>query len=223
MHAPTDPTDATDLTVSVNGDEDTYRATADVDADGTNDSVYVETDDGGYVYTDTDGDGIADTLTEFDTDGGVSAQAVFDDRSGAWHPVTPGSVDITRSAHTGGAGLLPAEASPTEGGAGQPITIETPDGPAAAGPATYDTDGDGAADTAVAGTTDGGTLVVTDTDGDGSADVRTEVATDGDFTSYEHTGDGEWAVVDSGNLADGARSPQAPAITDPATGEWVRG
>lgn len=215
MQDPDDHTAPVELTIGVNGAEDTYEATADANADGTNDSVYVETDDGGYVYTDTDGDGVADTLTEFATGGDVSAQAVHVAGSGEWQAVAPGSVDIT-------AATTPETAPETA----PEITVDTEDGPASAGPAAFDTDGDGVADTAVAATTDGATLVVTDSDGDGSADVLTEVAPDGDFTSYEHTGDGEWTVVDSGNLADDARAAAptttATATTDPATGEWVR-
>lgn len=207
---------AAELLIDVNGAQDSYRATLDVDGDGTNDSVYVETEDGGYAYTDTTDDGVADTLTQVDRDGVVTAQAVAVG-DGEWQTVAPGSIDI-------GGGTDAAAAPGVGTGTEAVIVIDTPDGPAVAGTASYDTDGDGVNDTAVAGTVDGGTLIATDVDGDGSADLLTAVDAEGDFTSYEHTGDAEWTVVESGNLAtDESGTAPTPATTDPATGRWVRG
>jgi len=191
------------LRIHVDGHDEVYTAT-DLDGDGLRESVYVgpteESTAGGYAYTDTTGDGVADSLTQFDAAGGVLSHAVFDEATGQWRQ-EPG------------------------GEPGQPmITIDTPDGPRSAGPATYDTDGDGVKDTSVAATVDGTTLVITDTDGDGAADVVTEVASDGSFTSLHHTGDGEWTAVDQGNLADGLDdgAPAAgPVTTDPGTGRWT--
>jgi hypothetical protein len=204
-----------ELTIEVDGHAAAYTATADLDDDGHADSVYVSAHDGpdgvtdgGYAYTDTDGDGSADTLTEFDAQGGVVAQAVLDPEGGNWREVEAGSVDVTAAA---AGGHVPVAGT---------ITVDTPQGPEVAGVASYDTDGDGVADTAVASTVDGTTLLVTDVDGDGSADLVTEVSADGTYSSYEHTGEGEWTEVDSGSLAGGGTGP-GPVTTDPGTGEWT--
>ena len=213
MHDPTDLTSDAGpdtLSIEVDGHQDTYAATTDLDDDGRDDSVYVPggagvdgATDGGYAYTDTTGDGAADTLTEFDAQGEVVAQAVFDPSSGEWHEVAPGSVDVT------GSGL---------------ITVDTPQGVEVAGKASYDTDGDGVADTAVVSTADGTTLLVTDVDGDGTADLVTEVSADGTYASFEHTGEGEWTEVDGGSLADdgsGQGAGSGPVTTDPTAGRWT--
>lgn len=204
MHDPVDPaalapdTAPAELSIEVDGHEATYAATADLDDDGHDDSVLVPAHDGpdgmtdgGYAYTDTDGDGTADTFTELDARGTVVARAVVDADTGDWREVAQGL-----------------------------ITVDTPNGPEVAGEASYDTDGDGVADTAVASTVDGTTLLVTDVDGDGAADLVTEVSSDGSYASFEHTGEGEWTEVDSGSLADGSGGP-APVTTDPATGGWT--
>jgi len=188
---------------------------------------------------------VADTLTEFDARGGVVTQAVYDPATGGWNEVAPGSVAAIGAGPTSlePAGLAPTGVAPTGGtGSGHIITVDTPDGPTPAGAATYDTDGDGKADTTVASTVDGTTLVVTDVDGDGAADVVTEVSSDGTYSSFEHTGAGEWTAVDGGNLADGVgggnladgvgggnladgvgggQPVSAPVTTDPATGQWT--
>lgn len=67
------------LSVTVDGTEHTYDANHD-------DTVHVDTDHGSYEYTDTDGDGVADSLTQFDTDGHVTGHAVFDAATGSWDP-----------------------------------------------------------------------------------------------------------------------------------------
>lgn len=204
------------LTVHVDGHDGVYEPTADLDGDGHSESVVVEggepgTTEGGYAYSDTSGDGTADTLTEYDAHGEVVAQAVYDPSSGDWREVSPGSVDVT-------------------GHATANLTIDTSQGPETAGPATVDTDGDGVPDTAVTHSADGTTLLVTDVDGDSSADVITEVGSDGAYATFTHTGDGEWTETDHGNLAGGLTgggNPAAsgtwvsgPVATDPATGEW---
>lgn len=233
MHDSVDPTPVPDagpdaLTIAVDGHEDSYAATTDLDDDGHADSVYVPGDagvegatDGGYAYTDTNCDGAADTLTEFDARGDVVAQAVFDPSGGDWHEVSPGSVDITGS---GSVGDVAAQDVPVGDATAGLITVDTPQGPEVAGEASYDTNGDGVADTAVASTVDGTTLLVTDVDGDGSADLVTEVSSDGTYSSFEHTGEGEWTEVDRGSLADGGSGAGAgagPVTTDPTTGEWT--
>ncbi|MEO6879958.1 MAG: DUF6802 family protein [Mycobacteriaceae bacterium] len=206
------------LTVHVDGNDGVYEPTADLDGDGHAESVVVEggepgTTEGGYAYSDTSGDGTADTLTEYDARGEVVAQAVYDESSGDWREVSPGSIDVTGAAAGGGPGS-------TDGA--RDLTIDTSQGPEGAGPATVDTDGDGVADTVVTTTSDGATLLVTDVDGDSSADVLTEVGSDGAYATYTHTGDGEWTETDHGNLADGVKEGggRAPVTTDPATGQW---
>ncbi|UZJ24837.1 hypothetical protein RHODO2019_17330 [Rhodococcus antarcticus] len=221
MHDSVDPADTApdaapgELTIEVDGHEAAYTATTDLDGDGHDDSVYVSAHDGpdgvtdgGYAYTDTDGDGSADTLSEFDARGEVVAQAVLDPDGGDWHEVAAGSVDVTGAA---AGGDVPVAGT---------ITVDAPQGPEVAGVASYDTDGDGVVDTAVASTVDGTTLLVTDVDGDGAADLVTEVSADGTYSSFEHTGEGEWTEVDSGSLADGGTGP-GPVTTDPGTGEWT--
>ncbi len=238
--SPGSDTGADELTIHVDGTEQSFATTADLDDDGRAESVYVgateASTEGGYAYTDTSGDGVADTLTEFDARGGVVTQAVYDPATGGWNEVAPGSVTAIGAGPTSlePAGLAPTGVAPTGGtGSGHIITVDTPDGPTPAGAATYDTDGDGKADTTVASTVDGTTLVVTDVDGDGAADVVTEVSSDGTYSSFEHTGAGEWTAVDGGNLADGVgggnladgvgggQPVSAPVTTDPATGQWT--
>lgn len=205
-----------DILVPVDGHEDVYAATDDLDDDGRAESVVVPggepgSTEGGYTYSDTTGDGVADTLTQHDAHGGVVGQAVHDPASGDWYEVAPGSVDLTGAGAGNGA---------VGAAAGDEITVATPDGPQVAGVATHDTDGDGTLDTAVTQTVDGTTLLVTDLDGDHAADVVTEVASDGGFTTYTRTGDDEWTETDHGSLADPS-GQAAPVTTDPATGEWV--
>lgn len=229
--------EADTLTVHVDGHDGAYEPTADLDGDGHAESVLVEggepgTTEGGYAYSDTSGDGTADTLTEYDAHGEVVAQAVYEESSGAWREVSPGSVDVT--GHVTG-----------------DLTVDTAQGPENAGPATVDTNGDGVPDTAVTHGADGTTVLVTDVDGDSSADVITEVGSDGGYATFTHTGVGEWTETDHGNLADGdsgggdsdGGNPgggaqvdtstggggeqggsggwvTGPVTTDPATGEW---
>jgi len=243
--SPGSDTGADELTIHVDGTEQSFATTADLDDDGRAESVYVgateASTEGGYAYTDTSGDGVADTLTEFDARGGVVTQAVYDPATGGWNEVAPGSVAAIGAGPTSlepaglaPTGVAPTGVAPTGGtGSGHIITVDTPDGPTPAGAATYDTDGDGKADTTVASTVDGTTLVVTDVDGDGAADVVTEVSSDGTYSSFEHTGAGEWTAVDGGNLADGVgdvnladgvgggQPVSAPVTTDPATGQWT--
>ncbi len=79
------------LSVTVDGTEHTYDATVDTNHDGVDDTVHVDTDHGSYEYTDTDGDGVADSLTQFDPDGHITSQAVFDAPTGNWDATTAGT------------------------------------------------------------------------------------------------------------------------------------
>jgi len=90
--------------------------------------------------------------------------------------------------------------------------------------ATVDSDGDGTADTTVAHTSDGSTVLMTDTDRDGSPDAFTTISPSGEFSSYQSGSDGAWTDVGHGDLADGHGSAAGdhPAVIDPETGQWVR-
>lgn len=195
------------LSITVDGVEHGYEATVDADGDGVADTVHVDTGDGSYSYTDTDGDGIADALTQFDADGHVSGHAVFDAATENW--------DATERSTTEPDGIAKTQATAQ--------TRAAAEAAAAAGPATIDSDGDGVADTAITYAADGSAVLATDTDGDGAPDVVTEFSTTGEYSSYQHHPDGQWTEVDHGTLTDA--NPSAPthtAVTDPATGLWVR-
>lgn len=73
----------------------------------------------------------------------------------------------------------------------------------------YDTDGDGRQDTVLITGPAGGPVLLTDIDGDGVADVATEITGEGRITVSEHTGDGQWTVVERSRL--GGDGPSAPA------------
>ncbi len=166
------------LSITVDGTERTYEATVD-----------------------TDDDGVADTLTQYDTNDHAIGQAVFDAATGHWDT---GHGDASTDAP---APLLEADSVA-----------------ASAGAPTIDSDGDGTADTAVGHTADGSTVLVTDTDADGSADVLTTIGADGDFTTYEHADDHTWQATGHGDLSEGApaAAPAGHAVIDPATGEWIQ-
>ncbi|MFN2496800.1 MAG: hypothetical protein ABR608_12960 [Pseudonocardiaceae bacterium] len=64
----------------------------------------------------------------------------------------------------------------------------------------YDTDGDGRNDTVLITNPAGGSVLLTDVDGDGAADIATEITSEGLITVSEHTGDGQWTVLEHGRL-----------------------
>jgi hypothetical protein len=193
-----DETGATDgeLKVTIGDEEYTAEATFDLDQDGVEESVVVETDDGGHLaFSDTDGDGDADLMSSFDADGEITGQAAFDEDSGEWVAVDP-SDDRTEQTNTNAGKAIVVD---MEGGADQNV-----------GPATEDTDGDGRADTAVVKDEDGDTWLFTDADGDGSADLATEITQDGEVTVSRHTGDEEWTEVEHGRIGeDGKYTPDS--------------
>ncbi|WP_127784324.1 DUF6802 family protein [Rhodococcus sp. X156] len=207
MHIDESPAEL--LTVTVDGDEHTYHATVDADADGIADTVHLDTVDGSYEYSDTDGDGAADELTRYDVHGKVLGHAVLDPATGTW------TADDRTTTTPAAVSTAPTVSAEIQAAADQ------------AGPSTVDSDGDGVADTAVLQTA-GRTVLVTDVDGDGTADVLTEVTSSGEHTSYEQGADGQWREAGGGDLGDGtgspgagATEPPAPAVTDPVTGEWI--
>jgi len=128
------------LSITVDGTDHSYEATVDANHDGTDDTVHVDTDHGSYEYTNTDGDGSADTLSQFDPDGHVTGRAVFDAATGEWddtaspEPTTLHGVDPTAA---------PTIDSNADGVADTALT-HAADG---ATVLATDTDGDGSADT----------------------------------------------------------------------------
>lgn len=227
----------TDLTVTVEGEDYHAEATTDVDSDGLDDTVLVETDDGSIAFTDTDADGQADLMTQLDAAGSIVGQARFDQENGEWVQVDPvdprlDTDEQSAGSHTG------------------TMTVDTPDGEIELGAPTHDTDGDGTKDSIVvdggAGGTAGDTVIYTDSDEDGDADFATEITGDGRVTVSEHAGDGDWTVIERGHLdehgeyhrdsLDAEReaaeetgwivqdsSNAADVHVDPRTGGWVRG
>lgn len=210
----------TDITVTVEDEEYNAEAAVDADSDGVDETAVLQRDDGGALaFSDTDGDGQADLMTQLDATGEVTGQAEYDAGTGDWVGVE----------------------QPIE-----QISVDTPDGEVAAGPATHDTDGDGVNDSVVVVGDGGGATILTDIDGDGGADVATEISAKGEVTVAEYVGDGEWTVVERGRINsegsyqradaraadacgwdDSGRNDSGPAhagsavSVDPATGRWV--
>ena len=204
---------AEDLTITVEGEDYQAEATVDLDEDGLDDTAVVETDDGAIAFTDTDSDGQADLMTRLDADGEIVGQARFDEATGDWVQVDPDEVELDeQAAGTGDATM----------------TVDTPDGEVEVGAPTHDTDADGVADSVVVRDTDGDAMIFTDADEDGDADYATEITDDGRVTISEHTGDGEWSVIERGHLDDdGAyqrdKTASGTVHVDPETGGWIRG
>ena len=216
----------TDITVTVEDEEYNAEAAVDADSDGIDETAVLQRDDGGALaFSDTDGNGQADLMTQLDATGEVTGQAEYDAGTGDW-------VGVEQSI--------------------EQISVDTPDGEVAAGPATHDTDGDGVNDSVVVVGDGGGATILTDIDGDGGADVATEISAKGEVTVAEYVGDGEWTVVERGRIDgegsyqstdaraddcgwgdggpdDGGPDDGGPGHTDsavsvdPATGRWVHG
>ncbi|MBA0123965.1 hypothetical protein H0B56_00220 [Haloechinothrix sp. YIM 98757] len=213
-----------DMTVTVDGEEYTAEMNLDSSGDGEYDTVLVREEDGARAFVDTDGSGSADEYVELDSQGRTVSVAAYDESSGEWVAVDPGTQG-------------PA-ADETQTGTDGPMTAEFPDGRIEVGPATVDTDHDGEPDTAVVEEADGTAYYFTDSTGDGQADVAVVVAPDGSSTVLEHTGDGQWIEVGESQApgtASGSAEPAAsPAAgeaagsgasgmttVDPATGQWI--
>ena len=220
-----------ELTVTVDGEDYQAEAAVDIDSDGVDETVIVETDDGSIAFTDTDSDGQADLMTQLDADGDIVGQARFDEASGDWVQVDPAD---------------PADRQ-TAGSSTGTMTVDTPGGEVEVGAPTHDTDADGVNDTVVVKDSDGDTVIFTDADQDGDADFATEITGDGQVVVSENTGDGDWTVIERGHLDDDgqyrrdsftsdadaaaeesgwvtSREPDAAEVrVDPSTGDWVRG
>ncbi|HEX4704615.1 MAG TPA: hypothetical protein VH352_20980 [Pseudonocardiaceae bacterium] len=173
---------AGELRADVNGHEYAEQENYSYADDGVVDSVSVDGGDGGHiVYTDTDHDGTADLVTEYDGHGDEMRQAHYDAATGQW-------IDLSADAHQAAA-VAP-----------DTITVDTANGPHDIGPATVDTNNDGRPDTAVVHDANGDTILYTDSHGDGQADVATELTPDGQVVIADHTGPHEWTEVQRGHL-----------------------
>lgn len=217
-----------DLTITVEGEDYQAEPTVDLDDDGIDDTAVVETDDGSISFTDTDSDGQADLMTRLDADGEVVGQARFDQSTGEWVQVDPDDIERTT-------------------GSGGTMTADTAEGEIELGAPTHDTDADGKADSVVVQERDGDTVIFTDSDEDGDADYATAITEHGQVTISEHTGDGDWTVIERGHLEDDGSYQRDPAThtesgtiseddawtatqpgqdevrVDPRSGGWVRG
>ncbi|MCG8916674.1 hypothetical protein L6E12_12820 [Actinokineospora sp. PR83] len=223
------------LTVEVGGEEYEVSENYDYDGDGDNDAAVVQTEDGYMAFSDSDGDGNADTVVELDSEGNVTSAAEYDESTGEWTEAEPGSVanpsgdgadDSGSSAPTATDDSADADAAPASTGGGGEILVDTPEGDMTAGTAEYDSDGDGVNDTAVVTDESGSTYAFTDTDGDGSADQAVVIEADGDVTVAQHTGDDEWTTVETGHIgADGGYEADGTGSTggDTAGGEQSAG
>ncbi|GLZ37469.1 hypothetical protein [Actinokineospora sp. NBRC 105648] len=218
-----------ELTVEVGGEGYEVQENYDYDQDGHNDTAVVQTEEGYMAFTDTDGDGTADTMVELDQDGNVTAAAEYSEASGEWTEAEAGSVhnpsgdgadDGHGTGHTAPSNDDDSNTHTTThtSGGGDDITVDTKDGDVAAGAAEYDADGDGKNDTAVTTDQQGNTYAFTDSDGDGEADEAIVIEADGDVTVAQHTGEDEWTTVETGHIgADGSYSSDSTAAA-PASG-----
>jgi hypothetical protein len=84
--APTDPARGQDeLTVEFDGQEFTVAENVDFDGDGDNDTAVLQTSDGATIaIADTDHDGVADVVVEYDEAGNPVAGAEYDPTTGIW-------------------------------------------------------------------------------------------------------------------------------------------
>jgi hypothetical protein len=230
---------ADDVTVTVEGEDYLAEATVDLDEDGVDDTAVVETDDGAIAFTDTDADGHADLMTQLDANGEIIGQARFEESTGEWVHLDP---DAPAAGDTGRTGDTDEQAA---GGDTGTMTVDTAEGEVQVGTPVHDTDGDGKADSVVVSDSDGDTVIYTDADEDGDADYATELTHDGRIVVSEHTGDGEWTVIERGHIDEHGNyqrdtltsdalseegtwstpgQPDAAEVrVDPRTGNWVRG
>lgn len=179
-----------ELRIDVDGHEYAEQENYSYAQDGIVDSVAVDTGDGGHlVYTDSQHDGIADVVTEYDQAGDQTEQAHYDAATGHWIDVTPGDTPAAPVDPT----VQPAQGSDT-------ISVDTTNGPVKVGPATVDTNNDGRPDTAIVHDSHGDTVLYTDSHGTGQADVATEITPDGQVVIADHTADHQWTEVQHGHL-----------------------
>ncbi len=222
-------------TITVTADDGSHvgvgAPTVDLNQDGHPDTALVKHADGSVTgYTDRDGDGQADQITQISSDGSVII--TVHDGSGDWHVAATGHVDSS--------GKLVEDASPTTTStdsvpntvhAGDATAETDPGGAANAtthpagditftadgkdydlGKPTADMNGDGTPDTVVSHQADGTVVGYTDTDGDGTADQVTEISPDGHVTIGATDGHGGWHQVATGHL-----DPDGKFVADTGT------
>ncbi|CRK60613.1 Putative peptidoglycan bound protein (LPXTG motif) Lmo1799 homolog [Alloactinosynnema sp. L-07] len=230
-----------ELTVEVGGEEYEVEENYDYDGDNKNDTAVVQTEDGYMAFTDTDGDGTADTMVQLDEEGNVTGAAEYDEASGEWAEADPDSVEAPSGDGADDSGSAkpasndddddkPAKkddddsdlpTSKDDDGGSETITVDTKDGDVTAGPAEYDADGDGTNDTSVVTDEEGNTYAFTDADGDGEADQAIVVEADGDVTIAEHTGEDEWTTVETGHInADGSYESDSSGTPSGSDAAW---
>lgn len=177
-----------ELHIGVGGHEYTEPENFSYANNGIDDSVMVDTGDGGHlIYTDTGHTGNADLVTEVDGQGNVVQQAHFDASSGQWIDAGTGQAD-------------PANGGPNGTGApGEQVVVDTGSGRQSVGEATV-ASGGGAPDTAVVTDGQGDTVLYTDTNHDGVADQAVDITADGHVVVADDAGNGHWATVERGHL-----------------------
>lgn len=177
-----------ELHIDVAGHEYTEQENFSYANNGIDDSVMVDSGDGGHlIYTDTGHSGNADLVTEVDAQGTVVQQAHFDASSSQW--INAGSGQAT-----------PANGAPNGTGApGEQIVVDTGSGRQSVGAATV-ASGGGAPDTAVVTDGQGDTVLYTDTNHDGVADQAVAISADGHVVVADDAGNGHWVTVEHGHL-----------------------
>jgi hypothetical protein len=202
--------------------------TADMDGDGTPDTAVVRNDDGSTTgFTDRNGDGEADQITQISADNQVTISIA--DGNGGWTVAATGHLDpsgeFVEDDGSGSGGSDGTDgtgsADGTDGGdnlvadvgdAGQNDAGQ-PDGALAAivytdangqsyelGAPTEDFDGDGTADTVVTTLANGTVVGYSDVDGDGQTDQVTQIDPDGTVTIGVPDGNGGWEEAATGHL-----------------------
>jgi hypothetical protein len=189
-----DAGDSGEIKIDVDGHEFTEQENFSAEQSGLLDGYEVDTADGDHLaYLDTDHDGNADEVVEYDQQGDEISSAHFDADSGKWLDDSSGD--------TGGGGTdSPSTETGHGGGTGETISVDTANGDVTAGQATVDSGNTGTPDTAVVHDAQGDTILYTDTNHDGQADVATEISPDGHVVTAEHTGDHQWTEVETGHL-----------------------
>ncbi|MDQ2845334.1 MAG: hypothetical protein M3Y77_03065 [Actinomycetota bacterium] len=205
--------------------------TVDMDGDGHKDTAVVRNDDGSTSgYTDRNGDGEADQITQIGTDNQVTILVA--DGNGGWEVAETGHLDSNGDfAEGSGSGAdssgnaSSSSTSSTSGGDHLVNPVEGVAEPAAdqsgisytdatgqtytLGAPTADFNGDGTPDTVVT-TLDNGTVVgYSDVDGDGQTDQVTQIDPDGTVTIGVPDGNGGWEQAATGTL--GANGEFVPA------------
>jgi hypothetical protein len=202
--------------ITVVGDDGTPvtvgQPTADLNGDGTPDTAVVKNHDGSTTgYTDVDGDGHADQITQINADGSVVI--AVSDGDGHWQVESTGHLDTDgKYVEDPKAGDVQSDAPATAEtaadatdnvGSSTTITFTSADGQTyPLGPPTADLSGDGRLDTVVNQLPDGTVVGYSDIDGDGQADQVTQIDPDGAVTIGVPDGSGGWEQAATGRIGD---------------------